>query len=61
MKDTMILLPLSAKFYVVFYHGKKSDFIAKERYCLLNDINVAKINNVIYQNLYVYNSQCKHG
>ena len=53
MKDTMILLPLSAKFYVVFYYGKKPDFIAKERYCLLNDIDVAKINNVIYQNSYV--------
>ena len=53
MKDTMILLPLSAKYYVVFYHGKKPNYISKEKFCVLDDIDVAEINNVIYQNSYV--------
>lgn len=53
MKDTMILLPLSAKYYVAFCHGKKPKYISKERFCLLDDTGVAEINNVIYKNSYV--------
>ena len=53
MKDTMLLIPLSAKFYVAFYHGKKPNYIYSNRYCILDDNAVGQINSVIYQNSYV--------
>lgn len=37
MKDTMLLFPLSAKFYVVFYHGEKPIYIDSNQYCILDD------------------------
>ncbi len=53
MKDTMLLFPLSAKFYVVFFHGNKPNYIVPNKYCILDDNAVSEINNVIYQNSYV--------
>lgn len=53
MKETMILVPLSAKFYIVFYNGRKPDYIIKNKFCVLNEENVQQINNVIIQNSYV--------
>lgn len=53
MKDTMLLFPLSAKFYVVFYHGEKPIYIDSNQYCILDDSAVGQLNSVIYQNSYV--------
>lgn len=53
MKDTMILLPLSAKFYMVFYNGRVPSYIIRDRFNVLSDETVREINNVIYQNSYV--------
>jgi len=53
MRDTMILLPLSSKYYVVFYHGRKPDFIIRNVFNVVDEDNVNKINSIIFQNSYV--------
>ena len=53
MKDTMILLPLSSKLYVVFYEGRKPCYIKKNQISKLCEEEVQKINDVIFQNSYV--------
>lgn len=53
MKETMILIPLSSKFYIVFYEGKCPKFIKENEFSCLNEKEVQEINNVIYQNSYV--------
>lgn len=53
MKNTMLLLPLSAKIYVAFYSGRVPDFIKKDKFCILFDDQLQEINNVIYENSYV--------
>ncbi|GFI02055.1 hypothetical protein IMSAGC005_00882 [Lachnospiraceae bacterium] len=53
MKETMILLPLSAKFYMVFYNGHIPSYIIKDKISILMLEEVQKINNVIIRNCYV--------
>lgn len=53
MRDTMILLPLSAKYYVVFYQGRKPEFIRENKFNVINDNVVEKLNSIILQNSYV--------
>lgn len=53
MKENMILLPLSAKFYVVFYNGHIPDYIMKDRISVLMPEEVQRINDVIIRNSYV--------
>lgn len=53
MKETMILVPLSSKFYIVFYNGRKPNYIIKNKFCVLSEESVQEINNVIIQNSYV--------
>lgn len=53
MKDTMILVPLSSKFYIVFFYGRCPSYIKENRFVKLNKNEVQEINNVIYQNSYV--------
>lgn len=53
MIQTMLLLPLSSKFYVVFYNGRAPQYIVRNRYIILVAAEVEEINNVIFQNSYV--------
>lgn len=53
MIETMILLPLSSKFYIVFFNGHKPDYIKENQISILSDITVKNINDVIFQNSYV--------
>jgi hypothetical protein len=53
MIETMILLPLSSKFYIVFFSGHKPDYVIENRFSILGDDDVQNINDVIYQNSYV--------
>lgn len=53
MKDTMILIPLSSKFYIVFYDGRCPQFIKENEFSGLNEQEVQAVNDVIYQNSYV--------
>ncbi len=53
MKETMILIPLTSKFYIVFYNGRIPSCIGENVFSVLNDDSVNEINNVIFQNSYV--------
>lgn len=53
MKDTMILIPLSSKFYIVFFEGRSPGFIRENEFVKLNEQEVQEVNDVIYQNSYV--------
>ncbi len=53
MKETMILLPLSAKFYMIFYNGHNPSYIIKDKISILSLEEVQKINDVIIRNCYV--------
>lgn len=53
MKDTMLLIPLSSKFYIVFYEGNSPTFIKEDAFIKLKEKEVQEINDVIYQNSYV--------
>ena len=53
MIETMILIPLSSRFYIAFFSGNKPDYIKKDQFSVLNDEEVENINDVIYQNSYV--------
>ena len=53
MKETMILIPLTSKFYIVFYNGRVPSYIGDNAFSVLNDDSVNEINDVIFQNSYV--------
>jgi hypothetical protein len=53
MKDTMILIPLSSKFYIVFYEGRSPMFIKENAFVKLEEKEVQEVNDVIFQNSYV--------
>lgn len=49
MKDTMILIPLSSKFYIVFFYGRCPVYIKENKFVKLDEKEVQEINDVIYQ------------
>lgn len=53
LRDVMILIPVSSTYYVVFFHGKRPDYINKNRINLLSAEQVGEINNVIINNSYL--------
>lgn len=53
MKETMLLLPLSAKYYIVFFSGNVPKYIQKNTFNYIDDAALQEINDVIYQNSYV--------
>ncbi len=53
MKETMLLLPLSSKFYIVFFNGNNPYYVKNNYFSVLDDISVQQINNVIFKNSYV--------
>lgn len=53
MKETMLLFPLSAKYYVVFFSGNVPKYIQKNAFNYIDDSALQEINDVIYQNSYI--------
>ena len=53
MIDTPILIPLSAQYYIVFYHGNAPAYFIENKIVTLNEDETDKINSVIAQNSYV--------
>lgn len=51
-KDTMILIPVSSKFYLCYYHGNKPKYVKSKSYCLLTEKQVDDINVSILKNSY---------
>jgi hypothetical protein len=53
LKDTMVLIPLTNKYYAVYYEGEKPEFINKFRIITLNNEQIIKINSLIINNSYI--------
>jgi uncharacterized protein YchJ len=52
LKDVIILIPISSKFYVVYSNGKTPDYIKPEQINILNEQQVDVINSAIINNSY---------
>lgn len=52
LKDTMLMIPVSPKYYILFYHGDKPRYIKGNRYSLLNRKQIDELNKVIILNSY---------
>jgi hypothetical protein len=52
LKDTIILIPISKKYYAVYYHGNVPRYITSNRINILNEMQVNEINKVIINNSY---------
>ncbi|WP_160124122.1 DUF4238 domain-containing protein [Listeria monocytogenes] len=57
-KDTMILIPISSKFYLCFYDGNKPKYVKPKSYCILTEEQTHEINVAILKNSYS-KSVCK--
>ena len=53
LKDVLMLIPLSSKYYIVYSNGNRPNFIAKNKVNLLSDEDVCRINKTIMSNSYV--------
>lgn len=51
-KDTILFIPISSKFYIVFYHGNKPDYIIPKKISTLTTTQVTEINSIIAKNSY---------
>jgi hypothetical protein len=52
LKDVLLLVPLSDKYYIVYYDGKKPDYIQPTLVNNLSDDQVEEINKIIINNSY---------
>lgn len=52
LKDTIILIPISKNFYVVYYHGDAPKYILPNKVNTLNELQVSDINRIIINNSY---------
>jgi len=52
LKEVMILVPFSSQYYIVFYHGRKPEFIHPDTLSTLNPEEVSLINKIIINNSY---------
>jgi hypothetical protein len=52
LKDVMVLVPISSQYYIVFYHGRKPDYIRPNTLNTLTAEEVKEINRVIINNSY---------
>ncbi|OMF19831.1 hypothetical protein BK127_02680 [Paenibacillus sp. FSL H7-0331] len=53
LKDVMILVPISSKYYIVFFDGKRPLYISPNKLISLKKEEVREINKVIINNSYV--------
>lgn len=52
LKDTIILIPISKNYYVVYYHGDAPKYILPNKVNTLNEHQVSDINRIIINNSY---------
>lgn len=52
LKDVMLLVPISSQYYIVFYHGRKPEYISPDTMNTLTEEKVREINNIIINNSY---------
>lgn len=52
LKDTIILIPISKNYYVVYFHGNVPPYIMKNKINILNEFQISEINGIIINNTY---------
>ncbi|MCL6476989.1 MAG: DUF4238 domain-containing protein [Peptococcaceae bacterium] len=52
LRDTIILIPISKKYYAVYYHGNAPQYIIPNKINSLNKLNINDINRIIINNSY---------
>lgn len=52
MRDIMLMIPLSGKYYAIFYNGNIPSYISSNNVNVLSQIQVDEINEVIINNSY---------
>ncbi len=52
LKETLILIPLSSEYYIIFWHTEKKFFVKENQRNILSNQQVEKINKVIINNSY---------
>lgn len=50
LTNTMVLFPISSKFYIAAYNGKSPKFCKNNQFCFLKYHDVLKINQIIHKN-----------
>jgi len=53
LKDVIVLIPISKKYYLCFYNGKKPHYIKSNQFVSLKQNEVEEINRVIINNSYM--------
>lgn len=53
LKDTIIFIPISASFYIVFWNASNDFFLKKDQIVKLNNIELKLINSTIINNSYI--------
>ena len=53
LKNVIILIPISSKYYAVYYNGRIPDYINRDCVNTLNEEQINEINSVIINNSYV--------
>lgn len=53
LRDTLILVPLTSKYYLAFYQGNAPYYFLKNNFSTLTDEQVKEVNSVIYKNSYI--------
>lgn len=53
LKDVILLIPISSCYYIVYYHGKKPDYLKNDKINLLDNFQINELNEIIINNSYV--------
>lgn len=53
LNETLILIPISARYYIAYWNTKRDFFIEPEKINLLSEEEIRQINNAIINNSYV--------
>lgn len=51
-RNTIIFIPLSSKFYIVFYHGNNPIYITPDKFSILKTDHIEEVNSIIAKNSY---------
>ncbi|GAA0133398.1 hypothetical protein YSY43_02380 [Paenibacillus sp. YSY-4.3] len=53
LKDVLMLIPLSSKYYIAYFNGEKPDYIKSTQVNMLSNEQVKEVNRTIINNSYV--------
>ena len=60
LNETLVLIPISARYYIAYWNTKRDFFLKADTINLLNNQGIKEINNAIINNSYVKCAGMKH-